>query len=116
MFDVDVHPFLNEVEIMAADNEINLAVSSPCIELWFVLHFEEQTAHIERNDAQRRSAELLGCRKVLTQQALGELEKGHTVARTRARQLDCKHSGDGSPRWTNPSTGAWRLVDSIRNS
>lgn len=116
MFDVDEHPALHEVETMAADNGIHLAVSSPCLELWFVLHFEDQTAHIERDVAQRRSAELLRSGKVLSPDALTALEAHHLEARSRAQGLDRKHEGDSSPPWTNPSTGAWRVVDSIRTT
>lgn len=114
MFDVDEHPLLNEVGIKAVDNEINLAVSSPCLELWFILHFQEQSAHIERRHAQKCASELLGCGKALTHDALAGLEHRYDEARDRARQLDRKHSGDGSPAWSNPSSGAWRLVDTIR--
>ena len=116
VLNVDEHPFLNEVETTAVDNDINLAVSSPCLELWFVLHFQDQTAHIERHIVQRRSAQLLRCGKALSAEALAALEMRHTDARQRAQALDTKHSGDGSPPRTNPSSGAWRLVQSIRTA
>ena len=116
MFDIDEHPSLHEVRTMAADNGINLAVSSPCLELWFLLHYADQTAHIDRHDAQRRSADLLHCEKALTRDALESLEEFYPEARDRARALDSKHAGDGSPPWTNPSSGVWRVVDSIRSA
>ena len=116
VFDIDDHPSLNEVETMARDNEISVAVSSPCIELWFVLHFEDQTAHIERTAAQERSRELLGCGKALNEAALAVLEERYEAARQRARHLDEKHHGDGSPRWTNPSSGVWQIIDSVKAS
>jgi hypothetical protein len=116
VFDIDEHPLLNEVETMARDNGIRLAVSSPCLELWFVLHFENQTAYIDRDAAQRRASQLLGCGKSLSGDALAQLERAHDQARARAQALDAKHRGDGSSIWANPSTGAWKLVDSIRAS
>jgi hypothetical protein len=48
VFDVDEHPFVPEAKQQAHDNRIDLAVSNPCFELWFLLHFQDQTAHIER--------------------------------------------------------------------
>ena len=66
VFDIDAHPQIPEAIDMAHANDIHLAISSPCIELWFVLHFANQTAHIERGDIQRRSRELLSCEKRLT--------------------------------------------------
>lgn len=38
----------------------------------------------------------------------------HGQAMNRARALDGKHRGDGSPPRSNPSTDVWRLVERIR--
>lgn len=116
VFDIDEHPHLSEVETMARGNGIHLAVSSPCLELWFILHFEDQTAHLERGPAQQRAAELLRCKKKLSPQALATLEANYGAARARAQALDARHEGDGSAEWSNPSTSAWRLIESIRAS
>jgi hypothetical protein len=112
--DVDDHERRAEAAVLAKAHGIKLAVSNPCIELWFILHFEDQTAHMERDAAQSRSKKLLGCGKVLTEQALTRLDDGLDDARRRANLLDTKHKGDGSPRGSNPSTSAGRLIDSIR--
>ncbi|MBK5223754.1 MAG: RloB domain-containing protein, partial [Acidimicrobiia bacterium] len=86
----------------------------PCIELWFVLHFDDQAAHLERGDAQRRSKSLLSCEKVLTPAAMGQLVDRFGDASARAKSLDEKHAGDGSPPRSNPSTNMWELVNRIR--
>jgi hypothetical protein len=99
---------------LANRNNINLAISNPCIELWFILHFERHTAYIERQPAQRRAEDLLGCSKVLTDSALSVLAERYDRARDRAIRLDEKHAGDGSPPASNPSSGVWRLIDLIR--
>lgn len=70
VFDRDEHPNFASAVDLANRNEINLAISNPCIELWFILHFEDRTAYIERQPAQHRAEELLGCSKVLTDSAL----------------------------------------------
>ena len=90
-----------------------VALSNPCIELWFILHFGDQTAHLEHDEAQSRSKKLLGCEKTLTPKALVELEGRYEDAGTRARNLDDKHLGDGSPRYSNPSSNLWELIDRI---
>lgn len=113
IFDVDEHPALDEVRVIARANGIRLAVSNPCVELWFLLHFEDQTAYIERKAAQSRSADLLGCQKSLDQAALETLDEHFEEARTRAQFLDTKHHGDASPPGSNPSSGVWQLVHSI---
>lgn len=116
VFDCDVHPYVPEAIELAHKNEINVAMSNPCVELWFILHHAEQTAHIERHAAQRRSAELLGCGKNLTSVALAALDPLYADAVRRAKQLDCKHVGDGSPPRNNPSTDVWRLTERIRDN
>jgi len=114
VFDEDSHPRLAGAIAKAEANGINLAVSSPCIELWFVLHYEDQTAFIERHAAQSRARDLLGCDKGLSDDALEQLAERHDAARARATALDDKHGGDGSPPRSNPSSEMWKLIDEIR--
>lgn len=114
VFDEDSHPRLPEAIAKAEAHGVNLAVSSPCVELWFVLHFQDQTAFIERHAAQSLARTLLGCEKGLSDHALEQLRANYDAARTRAIALDEKHAGDGSPPRSNPSSGMWRLVDEIR--
>lgn len=116
VFDVDEHPNLDQAVVMARDNEIKLAISSPCLELWFLLHFEDQAAWIDRHEVQRRASEVLRCGKTLTAEALDSLFERYEDARARALQLDEKHRGDGSPERSNPSTNVWQVVESISRS
>lgn len=113
VFDVDQHPNVGPAIEKALANGISVAVSNPCIELWFVLHFRDHSAHIERSDAQAVSKELLKCGKVLNDAALGELIERFPEAKVRAVALDNKHLGDGRPARSNPSSGMWRLIDRI---
>jgi hypothetical protein len=114
VFDVDEHPNIVRALQIAEAREINVALSNPCIELWFVLHFQNQHASVHRADAQRISADLLGCGKFLTPTALDHLVPYHGDARQRAWQLDKKHELDGSPARSNPASDVWRLIDRIR--
>jgi RloB-like protein len=116
MFDRDEHPNFDRAIDLATRHGINLAMSNPCIELWFILHFEDCTVHIERQKAQRRAAELLRCSKALNESALSTLGERYDEARCRAVKLDEKHEGDGSPPGTNPCSRVWRLIDVIRNA
>lgn len=115
MFDRDIHPNVPEALELASRNGVEVVMSNPCIELWFILHFEDQTATIDRRPAQRRSAELLGCEKSLTVAATDSLYERYDDARRRALALDSKHEGDGSPPRSNPSSDVWRLVDHARS-
>ena len=91
VFDVDVHPYLREATALAKSNGIKLAISNPCIELWFLLHFANQTAYIERREATRLAKERLGSGKGLAPQALDELGENFDVAKERAVRLEAKH-------------------------
>lgn len=113
IFDVDDHPKLSEALNMAQANNIQIALSSPCLELWFLLHFGDQTAYIERHPAQKRSEQHLKCSKDLTQAALDLLAENFTVAKSRAQALAMKHDADGSWQPWNPHSEVWKLVDVI---
>jgi hypothetical protein len=115
IFDVDEHPKLSEALDMAQANHIKIALSSPCLELWFLLHFENQTAYIERHPAQRRLEQILKCKKDLTQEALDHLVDNFAIAKRRAQALAFKHEADGSERPWNPYSDVWKLVDIIMN-
>lgn len=116
VFDRDEHPYIPEALEKAAGNGIGVVLSNPCVELWFVLHFADQTAHVERDVIQRRSRDLLGCDKSLTSDALAVLSDLYDDAKQRAQHLDSKHAADGSPHHSNPSTNMWQLVDRIRGA
>lgn len=114
VFDIDEHPRVGPALQLAASWGINVAVSNPCIELWFLLHFQDQTADLHRHKAQEISSGLLECGKVPTAAALNELIGRYEEARRRAQALDRKHELDGSPPRSNPSSGVWCLIDQIR--
>lgn len=116
VFDRDEHPNFAEAIELAGAHDIGLAISNPCLELWFLLHFEERMAFVHRHDAQRRAEALLHCSKVLSSAAFETLADHHEDAKARAINLDVKHEGDGSPLGSNPSSGMWRVVDQIRDA
>ncbi|MDE0136893.1 MAG: RloB family protein [Acidimicrobiaceae bacterium] len=113
VFDRDEHQDFDEAIAVAAASGITVAHSNPCFELWFILHFRDQTAWIHRHDAQDESEGLLRCRKRLTLNALETLDEFFADARRRARQLDEWHEGNDSPLRSNPSSGVWGLVERI---
>lgn len=113
VFDIDQHPNVPAAINKADGNDIEVAISNPCIELWFLLHFEARTASISRHEAQRLAKQHLGSGKSLAPQALRMLEEHHPEAKRRAIELDNKHRGDGSPPRSNPSSNLWQLIDRI---
>lgn len=111
VFDVDEHPKLPDAKQQARDNGIKLAISNPCFELWLLLHFCEQHAHIERKAvAALLKNHIPGYRKYAPFEALRD---GYTEAVKRAQQLDKQHS-DVDTQDGNPSTNVYRLTERIR--
>lgn len=117
VFDVDEHPNLKRAIGRALQKKVKLAVSNPCFELWLILHFQDQTAHIDRRDAQRlvKQHGIMEGKEVRSEM-FAQLEDYYEDAKQRARMLEQKHDGDGSPPRSNPSTSMWRLIDSIRQT
>lgn len=115
VFDEDEHQRLPQALQMARDNGIHIAISCPCIELWFQLHVEEQTAYIERADAQQAVKKKLYSGKSPSKPALQTMDESYEVARRRAQALDQKHRADGTPAPGNPSSGVWKIIDSIQS-
>lgn len=116
VFDHDEHPDIDAVRRQARDAGIQVAFSNPCFELWLVLYREDQSAHIGTPAVQRRSQVLFGTGKALDDAVLRGLDERYGNAVERARKLDKKHAGDGSPAGTNPSTGMWRLTERLRGA
>lgn len=58
VFDVDVDPkknkIIQEAIIFANKNGIQIITSTPCVELWFLLHFEYTTAHLSNQEVMKR--------------------------------------------------------------
>ncbi|MCD0452210.1 RloB family protein [Actinocorallia sp. API 0066] len=115
-FDIDEHPKIPQAIQMAAENGISLAISNPCVELWFALHFRDVPTYIHRYDVQREVRDLLKCGKALPPAALGRLADNFQAAKGRAVLLDRKHAADGSAPGTNPSSNMWSLIEVIRRS
>lgn len=114
VFDIDKHPNVKQARVEAQQNSIQTAISNPCFELWLLLHVEEHNRPIDRRAAQSRARNLgLIDKKSIALSAWPSLDQSYKIARTRAIKLDQRHEGDGSPRFSNPSSSVWRLVDSL---
>lgn len=110
VFDVDAHPNLDEARRLAEAESINLAVSNPCFELWALLHFQEQRAHIERDRVRAAlQRHLVGYDKELDFRKLHPLYEN---AVQRARDLEREADAHGETG-RNPTTQVYKLTDVI---
>jgi hypothetical protein len=112
VFDVDDHPNLDQALALARTSRIEVAMSNPCFELWALLHFEEQTAHIERRllVPQLRKH----CPDYEKKLPFEKLVPNHEDAVQRARALWDGAARDQDPG-RNPTTGVFHLTEIIRS-
>ena len=111
VFDVDDHPNVKRAQQEARDSHIRTVISNPCFELWLLLHKQDQTAHIDRHDLQKKCRELgLIDGKRIQPEAIPMLLETIEAARRRAVALDKRHEGNGSEPNSNPSTNAWEIA------
>jgi len=114
--DLDSHPNVPRAINLAKGKKINFALSIPCLELWFYLHFVDHRAYIHRDNVIRLSIKQLGIKgkNNLTTKALNSLLKETATASSRADYLEKMHIGNGSNYLENPRSGIFRLVDELR--
>ncbi|MGH3866009.1 MAG: RloB family protein [Pseudonocardiaceae bacterium] len=115
VFDVESpkeHPNLKQAIQLARDKNIRLAISNPCFELWLILHFEDRTAFLDTDEAERRSRELDG-RSGKNINADQYMPHRHAAAQ-RASSLSCRHKRNQTmfPR-DNPSSAMSDLLTAI---
>lgn len=113
VFDVDEHPNISDAKQMARDNEIRLAISNPCFELWLWIHFEDQPGMQHRHAMQRLlSTKISGYDKHVDFER--DFIAGYDAAVFRAKRLEEGAEADND-EGRNPTTGLWRLTESIRS-
>ena len=114
VFDRDEHCHLPEAFQMAADHDVHIAFSNPCLELWFWLHLHTQTAEIDRHVVQNLAYDALRCYKAaLSPEALKRLQASFDLAASRASSLANRHELNGSCRYSNPSSNLHELIAAL---
>lgn len=109
---IDAYPLIPEAKNQARANGIELAISNPCFELWALLHFQGQSAHIERGRVQHLCRLCMpGYEKRLDYEAL---RPKYPDALKRAEDLEKWHASRGTAG-ANPSTTVYKLVERIKS-
>jgi hypothetical protein len=118
VFDRDEHPKVSEALEQAKANDIKIAFSNPCFEIWPLLHFESQTANIHRHTLQKKLKQHIPSYNPKTSKLVCPVELDNTgnyeVAKKRAISLISSHErSDTSKIEMNPSTDIFQLFDKI---
>lgn len=115
VFDVEWpnnHPGLKAAVDAARRDNINLAISNPCFELWLILHFQDHNAWLDNDGARRLRRTHDGSPGKHINGAV-YMSRRHEAA-ARAEALDRRHRDDDTPfPHDNPSSGMYRLLRSV---
>lgn len=115
VFDVEWprnHPGLKDAIERARQNNIRLAVSNPCFELWLILHHKNTGAWLDNDNARRLRRSLDGADdKGLDAAKYMPLR---STARSRAAALEKRHHENGTSfPHDNPSSGMRCLIAAV---
>ncbi|MFG6096031.1 RloB family protein [Leptothoe sp. ISB3NOV94-8A] len=110
VFDIDQHPNIPEAIQIASSNGLCLAISNPCFELWLWLHFAPQPGMQDRHKLQSMLQKYIPSYDKHVDFA--SIADGYKDAVSRAEQLE-NAALEEDERGRNPTTGVWRLTESI---
>ncbi|WP_137166766.1 RloB family protein [Salinimonas lutimaris] len=114
VFDKDEHPNIPQAFDLAEQNEIKVAFSNPCFEIWPIFHYDTSSAHLDRHAAQRKLRDLhepyseKNGKKVCARTLFSMYSK----AKRGAIRLEKEHEAQGTPL-SNPHSNFHNLTDCI---
>lgn len=113
VYDVDDHPHHHEAREMAVANQIELAISNPCFELWLLLHFRDNPGAQDRNALRSllKQFDPNYDKHVSHPNYTTEFEN----ASLRAKRMDAS-AENRCDVGTNPSTSVYKLTQMIRGN
>lgn len=105
MFDLDVAGVLEHLQKIS---DAELLVSNPCVELWFLLHYQEQKTKLtSKKCLQKMQGVSKGYKKgTLSEEEKSVLAANKDVAIKRAKLLE---------KFENPSTTIYRLLELLKD-
>ncbi|MBI1313523.1 RloB domain-containing protein [bacterium] len=110
VFDIDDHQTVADAKQMARDNQIELAISNPAIELWLLLHFRASPGMQHRDQIREMLKHFIP--EYDKHVDFEQYKIGYADAVTRAESLDQIAERDGEEN-RNPTTGMYRLTKRI---
>jgi hypothetical protein len=109
VFDIDEHPNVPEARNMASANDIQLAISNPCFELWLLLHLRDSPGMQNRHAVQKLLKTYI--KDYDKHIRLVDLVSGYERAVDRARRL--QDLANLIEPGCNPTTNVYELTESI---
>lgn len=97
----------------AQGQNIRLAISNPCFEFWYLLHFQDYMANLTRQKARELLRHHIPDYEKANRLYPDPLKPLTSDALQRAKQLAARAEWDNLAPHNNPSTGVWNLVESL---
>ncbi|WP_349369853.1 RloB family protein [Salinarimonas sp.] len=113
VFDRDDHPHIPELRRRAAENDVRVAFSEPCFEVWALLHFVDGAGPMTSPEAIERICAHQPSYRREKRLDYDTLRPNHDAAVIRAERLRAARAQDGG---TNPYTDVDVLLDLIRKN
>jgi hypothetical protein len=104
MYDLDVDGMLEHLQKIS---NAELLVSNPCIELWFLLHYQEQKLEISSDKCVQKY------QKVSKEYKKGALSEEEKKVLAENRELAIKRAKKLAP-YQNPSTTIFKLLEELK--
>ena len=117
VFDRDEHPRFEQAQQLAEKNDIRVAASNPCFELWAVFHYQDHAAPIDRHRCQRLLEGLCSGYRADRGKLFNDKDViclNHDAAVQRGKRSLRDREIEDDPQG-NPSTSMHVLMESIRN-
>lgn len=114
VLDLDEHATLRSALRDAERNGISVAISSPCFEVWLILHVADQRAALATSRKAKERWRMLAQGIPSSSKSNSGLVTTLPEAIARADRLDVMHARNGTPRLSrNPSTEIHRLLRAL---
>lgn len=109
------HPSLDQAIDKANGNQLDIILSNPCFEYWYVLHFERLGSYVTQDQAVQR------LKRHYPQYVKGETrlfdilnKKIETAIRNAKDILQSQHHNETDLRQCNPATHVYRIVERMK--
>ena len=110
----------NNAIIKSSQNNIKVACSNPCFELWIVLHFEFRDTACSRTDIQKRALEKVNSilpknNQLKSIEKLKSVENIYDLLQNKLdfARINAAKIKDNESRKENPSSGMYLLLESL---
>ncbi len=113
VFDEDNFSQFNDAIRHARKNQIKVAWSNKCFELWILLHFQYHQAAWTENQYESKLKELLGSYDKSDPEIYERLKDNQADAIRYAKKLYSERPNLASPQCCNPCTTVFKLVERL---